>query len=99
MKISIDYLLKIWGAKLPDYEADVSEIIEEFHQNLKTLEADPRNDKQTRALLDQAKRGFRFFEMMYNAKQRFIPSLLSRKADDNFKIIRQIKAAYKAKLR
>jgi len=98
MKISIDYLLKIWGADLPDYEADVARIIEEFHQNLNTLEADPRNDDQTRALLEQARRGFRFFEMMYNAKQRFIPNLLSKKADDNFRIIRRIKAAYKAKL-
>jgi len=99
MKISIDYLLKIWGAPLPDYEADVRQIIKAFHQNLSTLEADPRNDEKSRALLEKARRGFRFFEMMYNAKQRFIPSLLSRKADDNFKIIREIKAAYKAKLR
>ncbi|SFV50330.1 hypothetical protein MNB_SV-8-461 [hydrothermal vent metagenome] len=32
---------------------------------------------------------------MYNSKSRFIPSLLSKKADDNFVIIRKIKKIFK----
>jgi hypothetical protein len=37
--------------------------------------------------------------MMYNSKTRFIPTLLSRKADDTFRIIRAIKAEYKKQLK
>ncbi len=99
MKITIDYLLKLWGAEMPDYEADIQAIIDDFHKNLKELEANPLNNDKTRALLEKARKGFMFYEMMYNSKSRFIPNLLSRKADDNFKIIRQIKAEYKKQLK
>ena len=98
MKITIDYLLKIWGVHMPDYEADISNIIENFHIHLKELEKNKLNTPKTLALLEQARRGFKFFEVMYNSKTAFIPNLLSRKADDNFKIIRQIKAEYKKQL-
>lgn len=98
MKITIDYLLRLWGAPMPDYEADVQNIIDNFHANLKKLEANPLNNARTRKLLEQARKGFMFYEMMYNSKTRFIPNLLSRKADDNFKIIRGIKAEYKKQL-
>ena len=98
MKITIDYLLRLWGAEMPDYEADVQNIIDNFHKNLKELEANPLNNSKTRKLLEQARKGFMFYEMMYNSKTRFIPNLLSRKADDNFRIIRQIKAEYKKRL-
>jgi hypothetical protein len=98
MKITNDYLLKIWGADLSDYEADAENIIENFHKHLKELEANPMNNEKTQALLEKARKGFMFYEMMYNAKSRFIPNLLSRKADDNFKIIRTIKAEYKKQL-
>ena len=30
MKITIDYLLRLWGAPMPDYEADVRNIIDNF---------------------------------------------------------------------
>ncbi len=98
MKITIDYLLKLWGASMPDYQADVENIIDNFHSNLKKLEANPLNNERTLKLLEQARKGFLFYEMMYNAKTRYIPNLLSRKADDNFKIIRAIKAEYKKQL-
>jgi hypothetical protein len=98
MKISIDYLLKLWGARLPDYEADVRNIIDGFHENLEELERNPLNNDRTRKLLGEARKGFLFFEMMYDSKTRYIPNLLSRKADDNFRIIRAIKAEYKKRL-
>ena len=98
MKISIDYLLRLWGAPIPDYEADIQSIIDNFHENLKELEANKLNNAHTRKLLEKARKGFIFYEMMYNSKTRFIPNLLSRKADDNFKIIRAIKAEYKKQL-
>ncbi|ADV45550.1 hypothetical protein [Nitratifractor salsuginis] len=98
MKITNDYLLKIWGVDLPDYEADVENIIDDFHQHLNELKANPLNNEKTLTLLEKARKGFMFYEMMYNSKSRFIPSLLSRKADDNFKIIRAIKAEYKKEL-
>jgi len=99
MKITIDYLLKLWGVEMPDYEADVQNIIDNFHVHLKELEANPLNNDRTRKLLEQARKGFMFYEMMYNSKTRYIPNLLSRKADDNFKIIRAIKAEYKKQLK
>ena len=99
MKITIDYLLKLWGAELPDYEADVQAIIDNFHKHLKKLKANELNNRRTRQLLEQARKGFLFYEMMYNSKTRFIPNLLSRKADDNFRIIRAIKEEYKKRMK
>ncbi len=99
MKISIDYLLKIWGVNIPDYEADVSAIIDDFHKNMDELRKNPMNDVKSLSLLKKAEQGFKFFEVMYKSKTTFVPNLLSRKADDNFKIIRAIKAEYRKQLK
>ena len=98
LKITIDYLLKIWGVELPDYNKDVTSIIKDFHRNLNKLRKNPLNDAKSLALLDKAEKGFKFFEVMAKSKTTFVPHLLSRKADDNFKIIRAIKAEYKKQL-
>ena len=93
--LTIDYLLKIWGVDLPNYHEDIEKIIKNFHQNLKTLSKNRLNNKESLALLKKAERQFKFFEFMYKSKSHFIPNLLSKKADDNFLIIRQIKKIYK----
>jgi hypothetical protein len=98
MKISIDYLMRIWGVDIPDYERDVADIIQTFYRYLDRLKNDRLNSKETIKLLRSAKKGFMFFEMMYKSKTNFIPSLLSRKADENFEIIRKIKMIYKETL-
>ena len=97
IEITIDYLLRIWGVTLPHYEEEIASIISQYHANLKTLSANPLNNAQSLQLLQKAKRQFLFFEIMYRSKTHFIPNLLSKKADDNFHIIRQIKKIYKAK--
>ncbi len=99
MKITIDYLLRIWGVDLPDYEADISSIIDNFHVHLDELRKNPMNDVKSLSLLKKAEQGFKFFEVMYKSKTTFVPNLLSRKADDNFKIIRAIKAEYRKQLK
>ena len=99
MKISIDYLLRIWGVDLPDYEADVTSIIDEYHKHLDELRKHPLNDVKSLALLKKAERGFKFFEVMYKSHTAFVPNLISKKADDNFKIIRAIKAEYRKQIR
>jgi hypothetical protein len=98
MKITIDYLMRIWGVDVPNYEADVKKIIKEFHENLEQLKKNPLNDKDSFELLSRVERGFKFYEIMFNSKSSFIPSLLSRKADENFQMIRKIKAIYKSRL-
>ena len=95
IEITIDYLMKIWGVHLPNYAQDVKNIMTHYHQNLKTLSANKLNNDDSLKLLQKAKKQFLFFEFMYNSKSRFIPSLLSKKADDNFLIIRKIKKIYK----
>ncbi len=95
VEITIDYLMRIWDVHIPDYEAEVAKIMKNYHINLKILAANKLNNKESLALLEKAKRQFRFFEMMYNSESKFIPNLLSKKADDNFLIIRQIKMIYK----
>jgi len=99
MKITIDYLLKLWGVNLPDYEADVQNIMANFHNYLKELKGKSINNDHTRKLLGKIQTGFVFYEVMYNAKKRFVPNLLSRKADDNFKLIRMVKAEYRKQLK
>jgi len=98
MQISIDYLLKIWGADMPGYEEEMTKIIKDFHTHLETLKANRLNDEKSLKLLRDASNGFRYFEMMYNAKSTFVPSLLSHKADQNFQIIREIKSIYRQKV-
>ncbi len=95
IEITIDYLARIWGVKIPNYHEDVEKIMKNYHKNLTTLSANKLNNKDSLALLKKAKRQFLFFEIMYKSKSRFIPSLLSKKADDNFLIIRKIKMIYK----
>ncbi len=95
IEITIDYLARIWGVKIPNYKNDVEMIMSNYHKNLTTLSANKLNNKESLALLQKARKQFLFFEFMYNSKSRFIPSLLSKKADDNFLIIRKIKMIYK----
>jgi hypothetical protein len=95
VEITNDYLMRIWGVNIPNYENEVAGIMRNFHINLRTLAANKLNNQESRALLERARKQFMFFEIMYKAKTRFIPHLLSKKADDNFLIIRQIKMIYK----
>ena len=73
----------------------IKKTIDNYHANLKTLSANKLNNEESQALLKKAKKAFTFFEFMYNSKSKFIPSLLSKKADDNFLIIRQVKQVFK----
>ena len=95
MEITIDYLLKIWGVDMPGYKDDVKNIVKNFHSDLTKLSANKLNNKESLALLQKSKKQFKFFEFMLNSKSRFVPTLLSKKADDNFLIIRDIKKIYK----
>jgi len=94
-EVTIDYLMRIWGVKIKNYDTDVKNIIDNFHKNLQTLSENKLNNEESQKLLKKSAREFKFFEFMYNAKTRFIPSLLSKKADDNFIIIRSIKKIFK----
>jgi len=96
VEITNDYLMRIWGIDIPNYKEEVARIIRNFHINLRTLSENRLNNQESLALLKKAQRQFMFFEIMYRSKTRFIPHLLSKKADDNFLIIRAIKKIYKA---
>ena len=95
MEVTIDYLIRMWGVEVKDYEKNIESTIAKYHANLKELSLNKLNNKESLALLEKAKKEFRFFEFMYKSKTKFIPSLLSKKADDNFLIIREIKQIYK----
>jgi len=95
VEITIDYLMRIWEVPLPNYDQRIGSIIKNYYTNLSILAANELNNEESLALLERAKRQFLFFKMMYNSKSKFIPNLLSKKADDNFKIIRKIKMIYK----
>ena len=97
IEITNDYLMKLWGIEIPNYEVEIKKIMDNFHKNLKTLSQNPLNNDESLKLLKKIERDFRFFEVMYNSKSRFIPNLLSKKADDNFKVIRKIKQIYKSR--
>jgi len=98
MQITIDYLMRIWGVDIPNYEEDVKTIIQNFHKNLDELKMNPLNNDESKKLLKEVDNGFRFYEVMYKSKRSLIPNLLSRKADENFVLIRKIKAIYKNEL-
>ncbi len=95
LELTVAYLMKIWGAELENYDSIVTNIIDNYAKNLVTLCADKLNNDQSRALLKRAEREFTFFEYMSKSKSRYVPSLLSKKADNNFIIIRDIKKVFK----
>jgi len=95
LEVTIDYLMRVWDIEIPNYKTEIKNTIDNYHENLKTLSANKLNNDESQALLKKAKKAFTFFEFMYNSKSRFIPSLLSKKADDNFLIIREVKQVFK----
>ena len=95
MEVTIDYLIRMWGVDVENYNANIENTIAKYHNNLKLLSSNKLNNAESLALLKKAKKEFRFFEFMYKSKTKFVPSLLSKKADDNFLIIRSIKQIYK----
>ncbi len=95
LEVTIDYLMRVWEIEIPNYKTEIKNTIDNYHTNLKILSANKLNNDESQALLKKAKKAFTFFEFMYNSKSRFIPSLLSKKADDNFLIIRQVKQVFK----
>jgi translation elongation factor EF-G len=95
MEVTIDYLIRMWGVEVEDYEKNIERTITKYHANLKILSLNELNNAESLNLLKKAKNEFKFFEFMYKSKTKFIPSLLSKKADDNFLIIRGIKQVYK----
>ncbi len=95
LEVTIDYLMRVWDIEIPNYKTEIKNTIDNYHKNLKILSANKLNNDESQALLKKAKKAFTFFEFMYNSKSRFIPSLLSKKADDNFLIIREVKQVFK----
>jgi hypothetical protein len=95
LEITVAYLMKIWGAEIDNYDEVVTNIIVNYGKNLVILGSNKLNNDKSHELLKKAKREFTFFEIMSKAKSRFIPSLLSKKADNNFLIIRHIKQIFK----
>ena len=95
MEVTIDYLIRMWGVEVKNYHANIETTITKYHNNLKLLSKNKLNNAESLALLKKAKKEFKFFEFMYKSKTKFVPSLLSKKADDNFLIIRSIKQIYK----
>jgi len=94
MEVTIDYLMYMWGVEIKNYEKHIESTIAKYHVNLKILSSNELNNEESKNLLIKAKNEFKFFEFMYKSKTKFVPSLLSKKADDNFLIIRSIKEIY-----
>ncbi len=95
LEITIDYLLAIWGVKGKQYDAHINKIITNYAKNLKTLSADSLNNEESQKLLKEAKKQFMYFEFAHQRGALSIPSLLSKKADNNFRLIREIKKVFK----
>ena len=94
LEITVAYLMKIWSVDIENYDDTVTSIIDNYGKNLVTLDSNELNNDESKRLLKKAKREFTFFEMMSKSNSRFIPSLLSKKADNNFLIIRDIKREF-----
>lgn len=95
LELTVAYLMKIWDTEIENYDKVVTDIIDNYGKNLVTLGSNSLNNDKSRKLLKKAKREFTFFEVMSKSKSRYIPSLLSKKADKNFLIIRNIKQVFK----
>ncbi len=95
LEITIDYLLKIWKVDIKNYDQDIQKIINNYGRNLKILASNRLNNRQSLDLLSEAERQFKYFKFAHTNGAISIPSLLSKKADNNFRIIREIKKVFK----
>jgi hypothetical protein len=95
LEITIDYLLRIWEVDIENYDEEINKIIANYGKNLKILSEDKLNNSESQKLLDKAKKQFMYFEFAHKSGKVSIPSLLSKKADNNFMIIREIKKVFK----
>lgn len=91
--ISNLYLLKLWEAKMPDYDARMQKAIAHFSKNIKKLKAYDGSTDEINMHISNAEDAFRFFTFMYEHKVT-IPTLISKKADSIFFEIRTIKSLY-----
>jgi len=87
------YLMKLWGADLPEYEAKMQKIIAHFKKNVTTLKAYQGSTDEIKMHIANAEDAFQFFTFMYEHKVT-IPTLISKKADSIFLEIRTIKSLY-----
>ncbi len=88
------YLMELWGVKIPDYENRMRNHIAIFRKNLEFLKNYPKNSDEIKKLLERVRKDFIFFEIMYHQHNTAIPTLISKKADDIFRDIREVKRRY-----
>ncbi len=88
------YLMRLWGIDIPDYDTWMQEQVEHFDQWLAQLKAYPHNTPQTLAQIEKAREAVMLFRFMYGAHSTAIPSLIYKKADEIFEIIRKLKDTY-----
>ena len=91
--ISNLYLLKLWGADMPEYDARMQKAITHFTTNIKKLKAYKGSTDEINMHIANAEDAFKFFTFMYEHKVT-IPTLISKKADNIFLEIRTIKSLY-----
>ncbi len=91
--ISNLYLLKLWGANMPEYDLRMQKAIAHFTTNIKKLKSYEGSTDEINMHIANAEDAFQFFTFMYEHKVT-IPTLISKKADGIFLEIRTIKSLY-----
>ncbi len=90
------YMLKVWGVDDPEFKEKMEKTMKLFRDSLERLMHSDMNTPEITALLKRAGKSFRFFEIMYHSKSKFIPALISKKSDQILRDMNTVTGLYAA---
>jgi nitrate/nitrite-specific signal transduction histidine kinase len=79
------YMLKVWGVDDPQFREKMDASMKLFRESLARLMQSDMNTPEITALLKNAGKSFRFFEVMNRSKSKFIPALIYKKSNNILK--------------
>jgi hypothetical protein len=89
------YFMKTWGVDIPDYMQKIDTYRKEYLKSIEVLESYKGNTEETLQLIKKAKQAFTLMNSYIdNSKKVYVPSLISKKSDNNFQYILEIKDRY-----
>ena len=90
------YMLKVWGINDPEFKKKMADSMDLFSTSLDRLMASELNTAEISALLERARKSFRFFEVMNKTTTKFIPALIFKKSNEILKDMNTATGLYAA---
>jgi len=92
------YMLKVWEINDAETDSKLAQAMSEFEAAQKKLQQSKLNTPETKKLLQDAAKSYRFFQIMGKShSKKFVPSLINRSANNILKAMHQATVLYATK--